>query len=116
MRGHTVTTPSELGMPDGFDPSGIPCCDQAQPRARTASHRRHHRSLPGLSPTSLIASVEEVVAKGPADWLIWGSVADRPVLFVVEAGAAAEMMASVASGETATAIIEPSQLLLERLD
>jgi len=54
--------------------------------------------------------------KDDRDWYIWGAVSDRPVLFAVEAGAAAEMMGSVAKGEMATAIIEPWQLVLERLD
>lgn len=116
QRGHKVTHPSALEMPERFDPCGIPCVDAGHGKRRAATHRRHHRALPGLAPTSLIASVVEVAAKGDADWLIWGCAGDRPVLFAVEAGAAAEMMSSVAAGETATAIIEPCQLMLERLD
>ncbi len=64
----------------------------------------------------MIASVQEVAERREADWLIWGCVDDRPILFDVEAGAAAEMMAAIARGEAATAIIEPWQLVLERLD
>ena len=116
QRGHTLTHPSALEMPEGFDPSGIPCIDSGGTRRRAASHRRHPRQLPGLHPTSFIASVEDVAAQAGDQWLVWGSVGDRPVLFAVEAGAAAEMMDSVAAGETATAIVEPCQLVLERLD
>lgn len=54
--------------------------------------------------------------KGDGDWLVWGCVGGRPVMFAVEAGAAAEMMHAVTAGEMATAIIEPWQVLLERLD
>lgn len=117
QRGHKLAHPSELEMPERFDPSGVPCVDSGHTRARAASsHRRHPRMLPGLSPTSLIASVEEVAANGDGDRLVWGSVGDRPALFAVEAGAAAEMMGSVTKGEMATAIIEPWRLVLERLD
>jgi hypothetical protein len=117
QRGHKLTHPSALDMPERFDPCGIPCADSGHAHTRaTSSRRRHPRSLPGLSPTALIASVEEVAAKGSGDWFIWGSVGDRPVLFAVEAGAAAEMMDSVTTGGIATAIIEPWQLVLERLD
>jgi hypothetical protein len=117
QRGHKITQLPSLEMPARFDPSGIPCFDsgQAHPRA-TSSHRRHPRTLPGLAPASVMATVEEVAEQGEANWLIWGSVDNRPVLFNVAAAAAAEMMHSVAAGEMATAIIEPSQLMLERLD
>ncbi len=116
-RGHKLTDPAALELPERFDPSGCPCVDHVDTKRRAAtSHRRHPRALPGLAPASLIASVEEVAATGEADWLIWGCAGDRPVLFDVEAGAAAEMIDSVARGETATAIIEPWQLMLERLD
>ena len=117
QRGHKVTDPSALDMPERLDPSGIPCVGSGHTRTRAASaHRRHPRSLPGLAPTSLIAAVEEVAANDGGDWFIWGSVDSRPVLFAVEAGAAAEMMHSVTAGDIATAIIEPWQLVLERLD
>jgi hypothetical protein len=117
QRGRKLTPPSALEMPERFDPSGIPCVDSGHTRTRAASsHRRHARLLAGLSPTSVIASVEEVAAKGDGDWLVWGSVCNRPVLFAVEAGAAAEMMDSVTKGGMATAIIEPWQLMLEQLD
>jgi hypothetical protein len=53
---------------------------------------------------------------GADTWLVWGCAGDRPVLFAVEAGAAAEMLNALRSGEVATAIVEPGQLLLERLD
>lgn len=116
QRGHKITHLPSLEMPARFDPSGIPFdSGHAHPRA-TSSQRRQPRPLPGLAPTSIIATVEEVAQRGEASWLIWGSVGNRPVLFTVAAAAAAEMVASVAAGEMATAIIEPSQLMLERLD
>ena len=117
QRGHKITHLPSLEMPARFDPSGIPCVDSghAHPRA-TSSHRRHLRPLPGLAPKSVIATVEEVAEQGEANWLIWGSVGDRPVLFTVAAAAAAEMLDSVTAGEMTTAIIEPWQLMLERLD
>ena len=117
QRGHRLAHPSALDMPEGLDPSGVPCVDSGHVRTRAASSvRRHPRSLPGLAPTSLIASVEEVAATDGCDWLIWGCVDDRPILFAVEAGAAAEMTGSVTAGHMATAIIEPWQMMLERLD
>jgi hypothetical protein len=116
QRGQTLTHPSALEMPEGFDPSGIPCIDSASTRRRAASHRRHARLLPGLHPTSFIASVEALASEAGDQWLLWGSVGDRPVMFAVDAGAAAEMMRSLAAGELATAIIEPWQMVLERLD
>ena len=117
QRGHKITHLPSLEMPARFDPSGIPCIDSGHAHSRaTLSHRRQPRPLPGLAATSVIATVEEVAEQGGATWLIWGSDGDRPVLFSVAAAAAAEMMASVAAGEMATAIIEPSQLMLERLD
>ena len=117
QRGHKLTRPSGLGRPAELDPSGMPRVESAPTRERpTSAQRRDPRSLPGLSPTSLIASVEQVATTDGGDWLIWGCVDDRPVLFAVEAGAAAEMMGSVAAGGTATAIIEPWQLVLEQLD
>lgn len=115
-RGHKTMTQPALELPARFDPSGVPCVDGTRAHTRTTSHRRNHRTLPGLSPTSVIATVEDVAERGESDWLIWGSVGNRPVLFTVSAGAAAEMMHSVALGETATAIVEPRQLVLERLD
>lgn len=116
-RSHKITHLPSLEMPARFDPSGIPCIDSGHAHSRaTSSHRRHPRALPGLAPKSVIATVEAVAEQGEANWLIWGSVDDRPVLFSVASTAAAEMMASVAAGEMATAIIEPSQLMLERLD
>jgi hypothetical protein len=115
QRGHKITHLPSMEMPARLDPSGIPCVGSGHGRA-TSSHRRQHRPLPGLAPTSLIATVENVAERGEADWLIWGSVADRPVLFRVAAAGAAEMMHSVGAGEMATAIIEPWQLVLERLD
>ena len=117
QRGHKITHLPSLEMPARFDPSGIPCVDAGHGHTRaTSSRRRHPRSLPGLAPTSVIATVEQVAEQGEANWLIWGSVGNRPVLFAVAAAAAAEMMDSVAAGEMTTAIIEPWQLLLERLD
>lgn len=114
---HKLAHPTALDMPERFDPSGIPCADSGHgPTRAAARHRGHARRLPGLSPTALIASVEEVAEKGDAEWLVWGNAGNRPVLFAVEAGAAADMMRAVSAGEMATAIIEPWQLLLERLD
>jgi hypothetical protein len=116
-RGHKLTDRTAFELPDGFDPCGIPCVEPGRSHRRPASaHRRHPRPLPGLAPTSAIASVEGVAAEGYREWMIWGCLDNRPILFAVEAGAAAEMMAAVAAGETATAIIEPWQVLLERLD
>ncbi len=119
QRGHRLTHPSALEMPDGFDPCGIPCADARTTRTRqqaAVSHRRHPRVLPGLPSTSLVASVEDVATKGDGEWLVWGCVGNRPAMFAVEAAAAAEMMDSVSRGEMATAIIEPWQLMVERLD
>ena len=117
QRGHKLTHLPSLEMPDRFDPCGVPCATAGRAHSRaTSSHRRHPQAIPGLAPTSLIATVEEVAERGETEWLIWGSVGKQPVLFMVAAAAAAEMMHSVGSGETATAIIEPRQLLLERLD
>ncbi len=117
QRGHKLTRPSGLDRPVRLDPSGMPFVESGPTRTRAASARRRNpRSLPGLSPTSLIASVESVATTDGGGWLIWGCVDDRPVLFAVDAGAAAEMMGSVTAGGTATAIIEPWQLVLEQLD
>jgi hypothetical protein len=115
-RGHRITDPAALELPDGFDPCGVPCVDGGRPSRRGAAHRRQHRSLPGLAPTSVIASVEAVASEGEREWLVWGSVAERPVLFSIEAGAATEMWHAVQAGEIATAIVEPWQVMLERLD
>ncbi len=117
-RGHKIAHLPSLEMPDRFDPSGIPCVDSGHhPHRRTTpSHRRHVRPLPGLAARSVIATVEGVAQQSEASWLIWGSVEDRPVLFTVAAPAGVEMMASLTEGEMATAIIEPWQLVLERLD
>jgi hypothetical protein len=117
QRGHKLTDPSALEMPERLDPAGLPCVESAPTAAQAgSSQRRHPRSLPGLAPTSLIASVEAVAADEVGDWFAWGCVDDRPVLFAVDAAAAAEMLASVTAGHMATAIIEPWQMLLERLD
>jgi hypothetical protein len=120
--GHSVKEPTGLEMPDGFDPCGTPCAELSvtHPRRRSsrraAARNRRHHVVPGLAPEAVIASVEEVAVRGETDWLIWGCAAGRPVLFDVEAGAAADMMDALARGEAATAIVEPSQLMLERLD
>ena len=116
QRGHKLIHRPALDMPEGFDPSGIPSVAGGTRPGAASSHRRHARRLPGLAPASLIASVEEVAAQDEGDWLVWGCVGGRPLLFAVEAGAAAEMMGSVIGGEKATAIVEPWQLMLERLD
>ena len=118
QRAHKLAQPASFDIPERLAPEG-PCADPARatvPAAPSHRPRRHARSLPGLSPTSLIASVEEVAAADGPDWLIWGNVGDRPVLFALEAGAAAEMMGSRAAHGTATAIVEPWQVMLERLD
>ena len=117
QRGETLIDQSALELPEGYDPSGIPLGDPGTPLTRHASsHRRHRRPLPGLSPTTRIASIEQLAAQGPGDWLIWASIDDRPALIAVEPRAAAEMVASVTSGHCATAIIEPWQVVLEPLD
>ena len=115
QRGHKTTHQPSLELPARFDPSGIPCVDAGSAHTRTTSGRRH-RTLPGLAPTSVIATVEDVAEQGETSWLIWGSVDNRPVLFSVAAASATEMLDSVAAGEMTTAIIEPWQLMLERLD
>jgi hypothetical protein len=116
QRAHKLAQPASFDIPERLAPEG-PCVDPGRAMVPAApSHRRPARSLPGLSPTSLIASVEEVAAADGADWLIWGNVGDRPVLFALEAAAAAEMMGSIATPGTATAIVEPWQVMLERLD
>ena len=119
QRVHRLTEPTALEMPNGFDGSGVPCADAGGP-ARGSTRRRHRQSLPGLSPTSLIVSVEAVASQGDeegnGDWLVWGTVGNRLIMFAVEPGAGAEMMHAVAAGETATAIVEPWQMVVERLD
>ena len=94
----------------------MPLVDAGSRPTREASRRRHHRPLPGLSPTTLIASVEQVAAPSTRDWLVWASIDNRPALIAIEARAAAEMLASVTAGHSTTAIIEPWQLVLEQLD
>ena len=117
QRGHKITHLPSLEMPARFDPSGVPYLDSGRAHARAlASHRRQARALPGLAPTSVLASVEAVAEQGEGNWLIWGSVGDRPVLFSVAAATGAEMLSSVVAGEMTTAIVEPWQLMLERLD
>ncbi len=117
QRGHKLAHPSAVGMPDGFDPSGIPCLDAGYTETPLfSSHRARAASLPGLAPAARLASVVEVESEGDPDWLIWGCIEGQPVLFTVEAGAAAEMMRAIARGELATAIVEPGQVVLERLD
>ena len=116
QRGHKLAQPTSFDIPERLAPAG-PCVDPDRTQARTASSRRRPaRSLAGLSPTSLIASVEEVAAADGADWLIWGNVGERPVLFALEASAAAEIMSSAVTHGMATAIIEPWQVMLELLD
>jgi hypothetical protein len=116
QRGHKLAQPASFDIPERLAPEG-PCVDPGRAAVPAVpSHRRPARSLPGLSPTSLIALVEEVAASDGADWLIWGAVGDRPVLFALEASAAAEMTGSMAAHGTATAIVEPWQVILEPLD
>jgi len=116
QRGHKLAQPASFDIPERLAPAG-PCVDAGPSKASAApSHGRPSRSLPGLAPTSLIASVEEVAAADGDDWLVWGSVGDRPVLFALEASAAAEMIGSMTAHGKATAIVEPWQVMLERLD
>ena len=117
QRGHKVAQSSGLEMPEGLDPSGVPCLDAPRHR-ESKSHRRnaHARPLPGLAPAALIASVEGVAEQGADSWLLWGSVGRCPILFSADARVAAEMMHTVDAGDTATAIIEPWQVVLERID
>ncbi len=115
-RGYKPSHPSTLEMPEGFDSSGVPGVESFRVPVRPAAHRRHHRSLPGLAPAAIIATAEEVAERGDDTWLIWGNAGNRPLLFAVPTARAAEMMDTVAAGETATAIVEPWQVLLERLD
>ncbi len=114
-RGQHLTHPDALDMPEGFDPSGIPQYVFGRTEAPLcASHRPG--TLPGLAPASAIATVETLEAQADGRWLAWGSLGDRPVLFSVEESAAAEMADSLARGELTTAIVEPAQILVERLD
>ena len=103
-------------MPAGLDASGVPCVGFgcAGPALETVAHVSRPPS--GIAPSAVIALVEDVALEGEAEWLLWGSIADRPVLFAIGAGAAAEMIGALRAGEHATAIVEPQQLLLERLD
>lgn len=117
QRGHKTMQQPSLELPARFDPSGIPCVDSGHGHSRAhATHRRHARPLPGLAPKSLMATVEVVAERGQANWLVWGTDGERPVLFAVAAAAAAEMVDSMAAGERPTAIVEPWQVMLERLD
>lgn len=120
QRGHhkgTVPHSSVLELPEGFDPSGIPSLDAGYAESPLLrSHRAGQGSLPGLAPAARIATVHDVASEGTPDWLLWGCVEGRPMLFSVEAAAAAEMIRTVRRGEEATAIVEPGQVLVERLD
>ena len=62
------------------------------------------------------ATVMEVIPREIGEWLAWGCVDGRPVMFAVEAGAGAEMAHAVALGDFPTAIVEPGQVVLEPLD
>jgi len=114
--GHKVVRSTGLEMPADLDASGVPCegFGHVGPGLEKVAHVPHPPS--GIAPSAVIASVEDVALEGEAEWLLWGSIADRPVLFAISAGAAAEMVGALRAGEHATAIIEPQQLLLERLD
>ncbi len=114
--GHRALDRPALELPGGFDPSGVPCVDVDAGRRSTARHRRPAHGLPGLPPTSRIATVMEVVPQEVGDWLVWGCVEGRPLMFTVEAVAAAEMAHALAAGEAPTAIVEPGQVVLEPLD
>jgi hypothetical protein len=142
-RGHKLVHPTGLEMPVGLDASGVPCegfgCPDPSiesivhvggpleslvhvgaPVARASAPLETVARVPqpptGLPPTSKIAFVEGVAAEGEEAWLMWACMGDRPVLFSTDAGTAAEMAAALRDGDHATAILEPSQLLLERLD
>ncbi len=116
QRGHQVANRPALEMPPGFDPSGIPCVGAVAGRSASAARRRRSHPLPGLPPTIHVASVMEVIPREAGDWLVWGCVDARPMLFAVEPASAAEMAHAVAAGEHPTAIVEPAQVLLEPLD
>ncbi len=116
QRGHKLAQPTSFDLPERLAPDGSSVDPGRATAPAAASHRRPAGSIPGLSSTALIASAEEVAAADGVEWLIWGNVDDRPVLFALEASAAAEMMGSVATHGTATAIVEPWQVMLERLD
>jgi hypothetical protein len=58
----------------------------------------------------------EVIARETGDWVVWGCVDGRPMLFTVEPASAAEMAHALAAGDHPTAIVEPGQVLLEPLD
>ena len=88
----------------------------SRPRASLA-RRRHPAVIPGLASASRLATVEEIVAsEDDGNWMVWGCSDGRPILFVVEPRAGAEMSAAVAKGEIATAIVQRGQIVLERLD
>ena len=117
MQRHKLTSPTVLDLPRGFDPSGIPSLGAGYTETPLfSSHRSGTSSLPGLPPAARIASVIGVETEGEDAWQVWGCIDDHPVLFEVEAGAAAEMIRAVGRGEAATAIVEPGQVLVERLD
>ena len=105
-----------LELPDGFDPSGIPCVDAGTGRSGPAARRRRPHGLAGLPAMARSAMVVEVHPPEVGDWLAWGCVDGRPVLFAIEAGAAAEMAHAITMGELPTAIVEPGQIVLEPLD
>jgi hypothetical protein len=115
-RGHKLVSPTGLEMPAGLDASGVPCEGFGHAGGPLETIARVAQPPSGLALTSMIASVEAVAVKGEAEWLMWGCVADRPVLFATDSGTAAEMASALRLGEHATAILDPSQLLLQRLD
>ena len=113
---HKLVRSTGLEMPAGLDPSGVPCEGFGRSGVGLETVANVSRPPSGIAPSALIALVEELALEGESEWLLWGSVADRPILFRIGAGAAAEMVSALRSGGHATAIVEPHQLLLERLD
>jgi hypothetical protein len=83
----------------------------APPPSQTAPHH-----LVGVSPDSVLAMVERLEAEQGLRWLLWGSVHGRPIMFTVDERGGREMLAAVAGGEEAVAIVEPWQMVGQSLD
>ena len=116
QRGQRLQDRAALELPAGFDPSGIPCVGEVLGRTGSTHRRRQPHGIAGLQPMARTATVMEVVPREIGDWLAWGCVDGRPVMFAVEPGAGAEMAHAVTLGELPTAIVEPYQVVLEQLD
>ena len=85
------------------------------PAVATSSHAAPHH-LVGVSPESVLATVEHVGGQFGGGWLLWGSVRGRPIVFTVDELGGREMLAAVAGGEEAVAIVEPWQMIGQCLD